>query len=354
MEKILVLNPGSTSTKVAVFHNEELFWQKNLHHSNEELAKFKEIKDQYLFRKEAIESELEKEGIALSELTLIMSRGGLLKPIPSGVYQVNKQMVEDLKTSPKQHASNLAAIIAYSLSNELNIKAYIADPVVVDELSDVARFSGHPEFPRKSIFHALNQKAIARQYADQIGKSYEELNLVVIHMGGGISVAAHQHGKAIDVNQALDGEGPFSPERSGTLPVGDIIRAAYSGKYTEKELHSMVVGKGGMVAYCGKNDALAVENDIAKGNELAKQVYEAMGYQISKEVGAMATVLKGKVDAIIFTGGLAYSKFLVNIIKEYISYLAPIVVFPGEDEMKALALNGIRLSNKEVESTVYQ
>ncbi|MEH0157965.1 butyrate kinase [Limibacter armeniacum] len=350
---ILVINPGSTSTKIAVFDKDEPLFEQTLRHTNEELATLKNIDEQYRFRKEVLLDTLKEKQFDPAKLDMIISRGGLLKPIESGIYEVNNQMIEDLKNSTLQHASNLGAMMAKELAEELNIQAYIADPVVVDELSEVARYSGHPNFPRKSVFHALNQKAIARQYAKQNRCKYEELNLIVVHLGGGVSVGAHQAGRVIDVNQALDGEGPFSPERSGTLPVGDLIRAAFSGEYTKEELLKMVVGEGGMVAYCGSNDAYKVELSAIGGNKDAAMAYKAMAYQVAKEIGAMSTVLKGNVDAILITGGLARSEYLVDMIKDSIKHLGKVAIFPGEDEMKALAMNALLLKRKEIVTKEY-
>ncbi|GAA4851734.1 butyrate kinase [Algivirga pacifica] len=350
----LVINPGSTSTKVAVFENDQELFGQNISHPTEELAKLSTIDQQYQFRKDAILHILKEQQQDLQKLDLIMSRGGLLKPLSSGVYQVNTQMIDDLKNSPRQHASNLAAMIALDIAEELGINAYIADPVVVDELQPLARYSGNPLFPRRSIFHALNQKAISRQYANDIERHYEDLNLIVVHMGGGISVGAHEKGQVVDVNQALDGEGPFSPERSGTLPVGDVIRTAFSGKYSEQEMLQMVVGKGGMVAYLGTNDAYQVELNAQAGDAKAMEFYEAMAYQVAKEIGSMSTVLKGKVDAILLTGGLAKSRMLTKLIEERVAFLSEVKCYPGEDEMKALAFNGMLLSQGELEIKKYQ
>ena len=354
-KKILVINPGSTSTKIAVYEGENTVFLKNLHHENEELDKHTTIDEQFKFRKDLIISEITNAGFTIDKLDLIVARGGLLKPIESGIYEVNDIMVNDLLNSTRYHASNLGALIANEIAkSKPGLKAYIADPVVVDEMHDVARYSGHPKFKRVSIFHALNQKAIARSFAQSHGKNYEDLNLIVVHMGGGISVGAHQKGKVVDVNQALDGEGPFSPERSGTLPIGDVVKAAFSGDYTQDEMLKMVVGKGGMTAYMGTNDAYKVELDAASGNKEAVMLYEAMAYQVAKEIGAMATVLKGNIDRVILTGGLAKSDYLNNLIKENISFISDVAVFAGEDEMKSLAMNGNLLLKGEIKNKVYQ
>jgi len=341
---VLAINPGSTSTKIAVFdiHNNKLF-QKNLKHSAEDLAPFASITDQYEFRKNNILKELADAGIEISLIKVIVGRGGLVKPIPSGMYEVNEAMKADLKVGVLgQHASNLGGLIADDIAKTIgSAKAFIADPVVVDELHDLARISGHPEFERISIFHALNQKAIAKSHAKAQGKDYNTLNLIVVHLGGGISIGAHRQGLVIDVNQALDGEGPFSPERSGTLPVGALAKCCFSGKYTLDEVKKMITGKGGLVAYLGTNDAQEVENMVKDGDQKATLIYKAMAYQISKEIGAAAAVLKGQVDGILLTGGIAYDKGFVEWIRDHVSFIAPVYVYPGEDEMQALAFNGI-------------
>lgn len=353
--RILAINPGSTSTKIAVYQNENPIFVKSITHPNDELAPFKHIADQFHFRKEIIYKELQEAEIQLSTIKAVVGRGGMLKPISSGVYEVNEAMKNDLIHHPiKQHASNLGGLIAAEIANSLpDAKAYIADPVVVDELDEIARVSGHPVFKRVSIFHALNQKAIARQHAKSIMKHYEDMNLVVVHMGGGVTVGAHYKGKVIDVNQGLDGEGPFSPERSGTLPVGDLVRLCFSGKYTESEVIKMVVGNGGIVAHLGTNSAYDAEKLAQSGDAKAKFILEAMAYQIAKYVGEMVAVLKGDVDAILLTGGVAHSKWITNLIIERVFKFAPVYIYPGEDEMRALAFNGLMVLKGEIEPKVY-
>jgi butyrate kinase len=354
--RILAINPGSTSTKIAVFQNDSPIFVKNISHPSNELAQFEHVADQFHFRKEIIYKELEDADIQIDKISAVVGRGGMLKPIASGVYLVNEAMKSDLHERPiKEHASNLGGLIADDIARSLpHAKAYIADPVVVDELDDIARVSGHPVFKRISIFHALNQKSIARQHAKSIMKRYEDMNLIVVHMGGGITVGAHQKGKVIDVNQGLDGEGPFSPERSGTLPVGDLVRLCFSGKYTEKEIAKMVVGNGGVVAYLGTNSAYEAEQQAQNGDEKAKFILEAMAYQIAKLIGAMITVLKGEADAILLTGGVAHSKWITNLIIERVYKFAPVYIYPGEDEMRALALNGLMVLRGEVEVKEYK
>jgi butyrate kinase len=352
---ILAINPGSTSTKIAVFQNTKPVFTKNITHHAEELKKFKKISDQFQFRKDIILNELKQTDLNLDMINAVVGRGGLVKPIKSGVYGVNKKMKEDLVSSPfGEHASNLGGLIADDLANSLpNAKAFIVDPVVVDEYDDIARISGHPLINRISIFHALNQKAVARSHAKSIMKEYEDLNLIVVHLGGGISVGAHKKGKVIDVNQALDGDGPFSPERSGTLPMGDFARLCFSGKYTKEQVLKMIKGEGGMVAYLGTNSAYEVEQRMMKGDKKAELINEAMAYQVAKEVGAMSTVLKGNVDAILITGGIAHSKWFVNQIIERVYKIAPVHVYPGEDEMEALAMAGLRVLNGETKAFEY-
>jgi butyrate kinase len=352
---ILAINPGSTSTKIAVFDGEKQIFLKNIKHTVEEIAPFKKITDQFDFRKDVILKELKEAGIQLETLKIIVGRGGLVKPVPSGVFLVNDKMKHDLRNSNKEHASNLGGLIADDIVKSLNngAVAVIADPVVVDEMEDVARIAGHPLFQRVSIFHALNQKAVARKYAKSVSKKYEEVNVIVAHLGGGISVGAHRKGRVIDVNQALDGEGPFSPERSGTLPAGDVCAMAFSGKYTHDEMKLMFKGKGGFAAYLGTNDAYEVEKRCLAGDKEAIKIHDAMIYQVAKDIGAYATVLKGQVDAIILTGGIAYNPEFNKQIEERTSWIAPVVVYPGEDEMAALAMNGLMVIEKEVDPVIY-
>ncbi|GFZ32773.1 putative butyrate kinase [Clostridium zeae] len=348
--KILIINPGSTSTKIGVYEDEKELIVETLRHSSEEINAYATIYDQFQFRKDVILNVLKEKNFDVSTLDAVVGRGGMLKPIAGGTYAVNEVMLEDLKNGAQgQHASNLGGIIANEIASEIGKPAFIVDPVVVDELQDVARPSGVPELPRKSIFHALNQKAVAKRYAKENGKAYEDVNLVVVHMGGGVSVGAHKNGKIIDVNNALDGEGAFSPERSGSVPSGDLVKMCFSGKYSQDEIYKKIVGKGGFVAYLNTNDARDVEKLAAEGNAEAKLVYDAFMYQVSKAIGEYAVVLKGKVDAIILTGGIAYGKVVTNTITSNVDWIAPVVVYPGEDELLALAQGTIRvLSGEEV------
>lgn len=342
--RILAINPGSTSTKIAIYDNEKEVFETTLRHSAEEINAFEDIFSQYDFRKKVILDALNDAGINLTKLSAVVGRGGLLKPIKGGTYAVDDLMLKDLKKGVLgEHASNLGGVIANEIASQLNIPAFIVDPVVVDELQPVARISGMPEIERKSIFHALNQKAVARRAAKEMGKNYEDCNFVVAHMGGGISVGAHLKGRVVDVNNALDGDGPFSPERTGGLPVGDLAKLCFSGKYTHAEIKKMIKGNGGMVAYLGTNDGRDAAKMIAEGNEQARIVFQAMAYQVAKEIGMCATVLKGDIDAIILTGGLAYGEMFTGWIKESISFLGKVIVYAGEDEMSALALGGLRV-----------
>jgi butyrate kinase len=352
---ILAINPGSTSTKIGVFVNLNPVFLKNIQHDPEELSKFEKITDQFQYRKDIIAEQLNHAGISEDVVKAVVGRGGLLKPIESGVYLVNERMKEDLRNSPiGEHASNLGGLIADAFAQQLNdVKAYIANPVVVDEFDDIARISGNPLFQRKSIFHALNQKAVARSHAKAVLRKYEDMNVIVAHLGGGITVGAHRKGRVVDVNNGLDGEGPFSPERSGTLPVGDLVKLCFSGKYTQKEVMKMIKGEGGLMAYLGTTSAYDVENSMAEGDEHAALIYNAMAYQVAKDIGAMSTVLKGDVEAILITGGIAHSKWFVNQIIERVHRIAPVHVYPGEDEMKALAFNGMRVLAGETEAKIY-
>ncbi|MDD4149752.1 MAG: butyrate kinase [Bacteroidales bacterium] len=356
IHRILTINPGSTSTKIAVFENAKNVFLKNIKHSTEDLAKFKSITEQYQFRKDTILKNLEEDGQDINAISCVVGRGGLIYPIPSGVYEVNDDMIKDLRNSPiGEHASNLGGLIAHDIANSLQgVKAYIADPVVVDEMEDIARITGHPKFERLSIFHALNQKAIARRYAAENNVKYENLNLIIAHLGGGVSVGAHLKGRVIDVNNALDGEGAFSPERTGTLPSGQLAKLCFSGDYTHAEVKQMIKGNGGLAAYLKTNDAYEVEVRAKNGDTYAQFISDAMAYQVAKEVGKLSVVLKGDVDAIILTGGIAYNKQFCSFIEDMTSFIAPMKVYPGEDEMSALAMNGLMVLQGELEPKVYK
>ncbi|MDX9828810.1 MAG: butyrate kinase [Anaerolineae bacterium] len=361
MHRLLVINPGSTSTKVAVYEDEQPLFVESLRHSSDDLAAYPHILDQYGFRLEAVLKLLEERGIALASLAAVIGRGGLLAPIPSGTYRVNDRMLARLRQRDKEreHASNLGALLADEIARRVGVPAFIVDPVCVDEFDDVARISGLPEIERKSLSHALNLKAVSRRAAADLGRPYGELNLVVVHLGGGISVTAHRRGRMIDVNQALDGTGPFAPERAGGLPVGDVVRlcfgvAPYEGlEMTYEKMFKKLAGRGGLVAHLGTNSAVEVERRITAGDSRARLVYEAMAYQIAKEIGAMATVLMGQIDAIVITGGLAHSDVLLGWVRDRVAWIAPILVYPGEDEMLALAQGALRVLRGEEATRTY-
>ena len=352
---ILAINPGSTSTKFSLFEEENLIFEKSLSHFSEDLSAFEKITDQFSFRKDIIMNELSEKKIEFACIAAVVGRGGLVKPIEAGIYKVNQKMKDDLKAGISgQHASNLGGLIADDIASSLpEATAYIVDPVVVDELQSIARISGHPEIERKSIFHALNQKAVARVYAVSIGRKYEDLRLVIAHMGGGVSIGVHKNGRVIDVNNALDGDGPFSPERSGGLPSGQLVDLCFSGKFSYSELKSMITGKGGMVAYLGTNNFKKVCKLAENGDQKALLIRNAASYQIGKEIGAMAAVLNGQVDAILLTGGMAYQEANIKSIKSMVDFIADVVVYPGEDEMKALAYNGLLALDGKIEIRTY-
>lgn len=352
--RILVINPASTSTKIGVFDNDILIMEKMIRHTIEDLSKFSSINDQYLFRKNIILEALDEEGMNVSNLVAVCGRGGLLRPIEGGTYEVNSGMLEDLRIGYSgQHASNLGGIIAFEIADALNIPAFIVDPVVVDELEPIARVSGFFSIERKSIFHALNQKAVARRYAQKRGRRYEEVNLIVAHMGSGITVGAHQNGRVIDVNNGLHGDGPFSPERAGTVPTGDLVELCFSGQYSHQEIIKKLVRQSGLFAYLGTNDVVKVEQRIVSGDKKAELIYQAMAYQIAREIGAISAVLKGQVDAIILTGGLAYGESFVELISERVSWIADVEIQPGENELQALAEGAARVLNGEERVKIY-
>jgi len=352
---ILAINPGSTSTKFSLFEEEDLVFEKNLRHSTTELKEFEKITDQFHFRKNLIMNELSDRKVDISRIAAVVGRGGLVKPIESGIYKVNQKMKYDLTTGYSgQHASNLGGLIADDIASSMCCaSAYIVDPVVVDELEAIARISGHPEIERRSIFHALNQKAVARIYAASIGRKYEELSLIVAHMGGGVSIGAHKNGKVIDVNNALNGDGPFSPERSGGLPSGQLVDLCFSGRFSHDELKTMLTGKGGMMAYLGTNSFIEVCKMVENGDKKALLIMEAYSYQVGKEIGAMAAVLNGMVDVIILTGGMAFEDTNIKNIRTMIDFISKVVVYPGEDELKALAFNGLLALDGKIEIKTY-
>lgn len=352
---ILAINPGSTSTKFAVYRNEKCVLNKTLRHSIDELSAYADIIEQFGYRKGMIIDALAEEGIEIDRIKNIIGRGGLTYPLESGVYLVDQLMLQHARAGIYgKHASNLGPIIADYIANQIpGAHAFIADPVVTDELEDIARITGHPKFRKRSIFHALNQKATARVHARKTGRNYDEMRLIIAHLGGGISVGAHLNGRVVDVNNALDGDGPFSPERSGSLPVGQLIDLCYSGKYAQAEIYRMIVGEGGYVAYLGTNNALDVKKRAEAGDEKALMIQEALAYQVAKSIGEMAVVLTGQVDGILLTGGMAYNDMLVNLIKQRVSFIAPVFVYPGEDELEALAMNALMVARGELKARKY-
>ena len=352
--KVLIINPGATSTKIAVFDEEEQLFKKSIDHSAQELDRFDRVIDQADFRQKAILDAVTEGGFRLTDFAAVCGRGGVLKPVHGGTYLTTDAMIDTLKKGPYgHHASNLGGLLAREIGSALHIPSYIVDPPVVDELAPLARYSGHPLITRRSIFHALNQKAVAKRYAKEHGKKYEDLNLIVCHMGGGCSIGAHVHGSVVDTQNALDGEGPFSPERSGSLPTGQLVSLCFSGKYTAGEVRKMLAGHGGLVAYTGSNDMRDLLKAAAEGDKEIAATVDAFHYQIGKEVGAMAAVMKGKVDQIILTGGIAYGQETVDAITDMVGWIAPITVYPGEDELLALAQGALRVLNGEEPARVY-
>jgi len=356
--KLLIINPGSTSTKIGIYEDENEISSQTLRHSVEELKPYPTIIDQIDFRTKIIEEYLKSQNIPLNSFAAIVGRGGLLKPIESGTYIINEKMLEDLRSCKYgAHASNLGALITYKIAKEANCPSYIVDPVVVDEFCDEARVCGHPLLKRVSIFHALNQKAIARLAAKSLGKKYEEVNLVVAHLGGGISIGSHRKGKVVDVNNALDGEGPFSPERAGTLPAGQLLGLAFSGKYTLNEMKKMLTGQGGLTAHLGSNDVREIVKKIEDNDQNANNILNAMCFTIAKYIFAGFTSLYGEVDAIVLTGGIAYNNdHIIEPIKKYLGKIVnniPVLVFPGEEELPALALGALRVLRSEEKAKVY-
>lgn len=351
--KILAINPGSTSTKIAVYTDEEPTFTHTLSHTPDELHQFARVADQFEWRKGLILQALADAGIDVNELAAVIGRGGIVSPIESGVYEVNDDLRHDLLNARMQHASNLGGLLARDIADSIGVKSYIADPVVVDEMMPYARISGVPELPRESVFHALNQKAVARLFAKETERRYEDLNLVVCHMGGGCTVSAHRRGRVIDTTNALDGCGPISPERSGSLPPGPLIHLCFSGKYTEEELISMVHGKGGLMAHLGTTSVPEVLDRILAHDLHAMLVLRAMCYSIAKEIGAMSVALKGDVDAILITGGIAHSKRVTDFIADHTDYIAPIYVYPGENELRALAENALAVVRGDRKAHTY-
>ncbi len=351
---ILTINPGSTSTKIALFEDLELVVKETVRHSKRSLNKFDELIDQLEMRKKVINKFLKKNNFKINQIEGFIGRGGLVKPVKSGIYKVNESMIEDLSSNKYGvHASNLGGIIAYEMATSVGKDAFIADPVVVDEMSSVAKISGLNGISRRPLWHALNQKAVARKYAEKLGFKYEDVNLIVAHLGGGISVGLHKRGRVTDVNNALDGDGPFSPERTGSLPVGEVINLAFSGDYTREQLAKLNHGFGGLVSYLDTNDAEKISEMINNNEVFSKRIMKAMVYQIAKEIGSLYAVTRGNLDAIIITGGLAYNQDVLQPLLEYLDHMGEVIVYPGEDELEALAFNMFRLLNNEIELSIY-
>ncbi|SNS40422.1 butyrate kinase [Anaerovirgula multivorans] len=351
--RILAINPGATSTKIAVYEEETLLFKKTVEHSVKDLEKYTKIFDQYEYRLELVLQALKEENTELENLAAIVGRGGLLKPLAGGTYQVTEKMVEDLKKAEQgEHASNLGAVMALNLANQLNISAFIVDPVSVDEIEPVARVSGLADLKRISLSHALNMKAVARKVAKEMGKKYEEVNFVVVHLGTGVSVTPHKKGKMIDVNNAK-AEGPFSPDRCGGLPVDQLVKLCFSGKYSYDELKEKLGSKGGLYSYFGTMDVREVEGMANNGNQQADIVLDALAYQVAKEIGAMSAVLMGEVDRIILTGGIAYSKRIVDDIIKRVKFIAPVEVVPGEEELESLVFGALRVIRGEEKAATY-
>ncbi|WRS26925.1 butyrate kinase [Oscillospiraceae bacterium MB08-C2-2] len=346
MQKMLILNPGSTSTKIAVYEDTKLIFVENIEHRTDDLSCFAKVTDQYEFRRGLIYQTLEKYAVDINTLTAVISRGGMLPPIKAGAYEVNEAMVEYMRTTYNVHASNLGAVIARAISVERNIPAYIYDGVTVDELLPVAKITGMPEMSRKGLGHNLNMRAMAMRYAEKHGKHYNDCSLIVAHLGGGITLSLHHKGRIIDM--ISDEEGPFSPERAGGLPMFDVIRLAFSGEHTQESMMKLVKSQAGIKAYFGTTDTREVEHRIEEGDEKVKLVYDALVLNIAKNIAKLAPTANGDVEAIILTGGIANSEYIFDAITKRVSFIAPVLAYPGENEMEALALGGLRvLEGKE-------
>lgn len=351
---ILVINPGSTSTKIAIYLDNKCISTENISHDAEVIKKIAHIVQQKDMRTEGILNWLQSKSFKLEDFAAVVGRGGLLRPMPGGTYKVTYKMLDDLVVGYQgQHASNLGGIIAFEIAEKLGIPSYIVDPVAVDEVEEVTRVSGLPDIPRRSLVHALNIKAVVRKYCFEKAMNYDESNFVVAHIGGGITISPVQGGRILDCNNA-NHDGPFSPQRTGGLPAGDLVKMCFSGKYTQGQLNNKITREGGLLAYLGTDDGRVIDKKIAAGDKEAEFIFEAMAYQISKEIGAMATALKGKIDAIILTGGMAYNQRVVQWVTESVSFIAPVHVIPGENEMQALAEGAQRVLNGEEEPKIYE
>lgn len=342
--RILTINPGSTSTKIAVFEDEEEVFSETLRHSAEELDVYETIADQWDFRRKLVMDELREHGLKAEDMNAISCRGGLIRPIPSGTYRVGPQMLEDCRAGVRgQHASNLGALIGAQISEETGVPAFVVDPPSVDEMSVVAQYSGHPSIRRTSLFHALNQKAVARRYAEETGRDYEELNLVVCHMGGGVSVGAHACGEVVDTENAFGGEGPFTPGRAGSMPVNEIVDLCFQENADRDEIMDMLTRRSGMMAYLGTTSMQEIEAQAEQGEDRAQEALDAFCYQVAKEIAAMSVALNGKTDQILLTGGIAYGEPVTERLRRLIGWIAPVTIYPGEDEMLSLAQGALRV-----------
>lgn len=352
MMKILAVNPGSTSTKIALYEETSELFTSSIEHSQEELGRYKNIADQYAMRYQTVLEVLKEKKVRLAELAAVVGRGGLLPPVKAGAYVVNREMLDQLKFRPvNEHASNLGALIAFEIATPLGIPAYIYDPVTVDELEPLARVTGLVEMHRKGMGHNLNMRAAAIRHCQETGKSYNKQTLIVAHLGGGITLSLHKNGRMIDM--ISDDEGPFSPERAGGLPGFQLIRMATSGEYDYQAMMKKVQRQGGLMAHFGTSDAREIEKRIAGGDEKAALVYEAMAHNVAKNIGKLAVVVCGKVDSIILTGGIAYSKMITDWISERVSFIAPVAVLAGENEMQSLALGALRVLRGEEEASIF-
>jgi butyrate kinase len=352
---IIVVNPGSTSTKIAVYRGRKSLVCETIAHPKKQLSRFNDTAEEYQFRRDAVFEFLAEREVALDRCAAVIGRGGLTKPVAGGVYRVGPRMLRDLGGNRwGKHPSNFGAPLAAELAQAAGVPAFVADPPIVDELSPLARYAGHPLFERRSLFHALSQRAAARRAARQLRIAYEKHNFIVVHLGGGISVGAHQQGRVVDVNNALEGDGPFSPERSGAVPPGDLVRLCFSGRYSQEQVQKMLTGEGGLYAYLGTNDCRRIEQMIRRGNAKAQQAYHAMAYQIAKSIGAAAAVLSGRVQAVVFAGALANSKMLLGIIRRYAGFIAPFLVYPAMEEMSALALAAHAALNGKIPVQEYE
>lgn len=351
--KILAINPGSTSTKFAIYEGTKPLFEQTLRHTAEEIERFEHVADQMDWRKALVIEGVRENGFELSDIEAVVGRGGLIKPIKGGVYSVNDALCKDCREAVHEHASNLGALMARSIADEVGVHSYIVDPVVVDEFEDVARVSGIPEFPRTSIFHALNSKAIAKRHAKAKGLKYDQMNLVVVHMGGGVSVSAHKGGKVVDTTNALSGGGTFSPERAGAIEPLALIEACYSGKYSLDQMSHLLVGHGGLLAHLGINSMYDATNAALAGDDKAKMVVDAFCYNVAKDIGAMSTIFQSKPDAILLTGGIANNEHITKWIGDRVSWITDVVIYPGEDELGALVSGVLEVEEEGAEPQVY-